>query len=179
MVKITNKYTPGYKSKSAFGLPELYYKPEVIDLFGTKVESTITLEDMMRYYFITDGKTKYGYYSGLVALNNMHGTTQVPCTIEMKSKKVKSVKKYANEANTIRFVINPLNKNLTNENAAYLEILDMLEDSYDYFEENRYDCIEFLVKKLSLKKEEFKKYLDMYKYSDRVRRVIYNVYARK
>lgn len=165
----------GYKSKSIFGLPELYYMPQEIDFFGTKIETEPSITELIERYFITDGEDYYGYYTGLKSLNNIHGTTQVPATIEIKSNKVKEKSIY--KQRYTRYIVYPASHEINEQNWIYLELLDDIEELYNYFEENIVKCIKVIVKELKLSKQIFDSLLD--NYSARTNEVIDHVFEYK
>lgn len=170
----TTKYA-GSKATSIFGLPELYYMPQEIDFFGTKIETEPSITELIERYFITDGEDYYGYYTGLKSLNNIHGTTQVPATIEIKSNKVTETTLYIN--GYTRYIIYQSPIRITSTNYIYLELLDDIETSYNYFEENIVNCIKFVIDRLNLSKQIFESLLS--NYSEKTKEVINNVFAQQ
>lgn len=171
---LSDKEYLGSKSISFFGLPDLYYTPKMHKTPFGLIEIKPTIPEIMGRYFIRDNKEVYGYYTGLQSLNNIHGTTQVPATIEIKSNKVKEKSTY--EYKHIKYIIYPANIHIDSNNHSYLELLDDIEYSYDYFEEDIVDCIKYAVKKMGLYIKGFENLLEQY--SDRTRQVIKDVYAK-
>lgn len=163
----------GSKSKSIFGLPELYYTPSTEKILNIVLDITPTMPEMMEAYFITDGSSHYGYYTGMTSLNNIHGTTQVPATIEIKSNNVSEKTEFSYK--NIKYIVYTTPIKVDEHNYAYLELLDVIEEMYDCFEENRVECIKYTVNKLGLAHNDFEKLID--KYSARTREVINNVFA--
>lgn len=164
----------GAKETSIFGLPTLYYLPKQIEIFGRTEDTEPTLSEMMTMYFIRDNERVYGYYTGLKSINNIHGTTQVPATIRIKSNAVKEEQKY--NRGCIKYIINPTTIQVNSDNYIYLELLDDIEFYYDYFEEDVVDCIKYVVERMSLSIDGFKSLLKQY--SDRTRQVIKDVYTK-
>lgn len=159
-------------SKVLFDLPTMYYEKVMSEIFKTPCEPTV--DELMYAYFISsEGKT-YGYYTGLRGLNEIHGTTQVPAVIEIVSNKVSEEKEYS--CSYYRYVIKPARVNVTNENALYMEILDLLENCYDYFEEEPLMVVGRFIERHALLRNSFEPLL--IGYSSRTKEVLMNVFTR-
>jgi len=168
-----DKPFPGCESKTIYDLPTVYYKPEKIIFFGKEFIREPYVDDIIIKTFITDGTNRYGYFSGLKSLNDLHGTTQVPSTIDIKSERIIQTCMYVD--GLTKYIVHPANKIITSNNYIYLQILDTLEEMYDYFEEDRIECIKHLVDKLKLNIHQFYKLLP--NYSTRTKEVIKNVFT--
>lgn len=172
-MKLSRTPFTGAKKTSIFGLPTLYYLPKQIEIFGRTVETEPTLSEMITLYFLRDNKRVYGYYTGLKSINDIHGTTQVPVTIRIKSNIAKEEQKYSRGC--IKYIISPTTIQVNSNNYIYIELLDDIEFYYDYFEENVVNCIKYIVKQLELSKEQFDKLIQ--NYSKRTIQIIKDVYA--
>lgn len=174
MIELRDKPFEGCKSVSLPSMPILYYKPEKHkSLFG-EFETSPSSGDLMHRYFISDGDAIYGYYSGLTALNNIHGTTQVPAIIELTTNNIDKDINY--NINSTRYNVYKSDKEINKQNHFYLEILDTIERYYDYFEEDIVKCIKWVVKELKLNEQGFLELIN--DYSDRTKEVIENVFRR-
>lgn len=171
--RISKEKFEGCKSISFFGLPELYYEPSVREFLGSKIEYEPSVSEFMEHTFIGCGRDIYGYYSGIKALNGMGGTDQFPGIIEIKSNVISSTKEY--EFKRMRYKVHPASIGVTSDNYIYLEVLDVLDELLDCFEDSPVDCIKRLAKKESLSKDKFAEYID--RYSDETRKVIEDVFA--
>lgn len=163
----------GAKAISLFELPELYYAPQLVSLFGQLVETQPSATEIVETYFIKDSKEVYGYYSGIKALNDIHGTTQVPATIEIKSNKVDEVSVYL--LGYTKYIIYPAVTKIDSSNHIYLELLDIIEESYDYFEEDIQTCITSIIEKCQLTEYGFNTVIS--RYSARTKELIKDVFA--
>ncbi|MCM1222808.1 MAG: hypothetical protein NC548_50960 [Lachnospiraceae bacterium] len=148
-----DKSFEGCTSKQIFDLPEVYHKSIEIKALGSNFKVEPSIEEIITYTFITNGTNRFGYYSGIAALHHIHGITQVPVVIDIKSNKTDKDLTYKSGAST--YNIHPANITVTKDNAIYLEISDCLEDWYDYFD-NIPECLRYLIKELSLQEEKFK-----------------------
>lgn len=173
-IKLYTEQFKGCKEAHIEGLPSLYYKPEQYELFGQIKERKPSFDDLVYQYFIEDTVKKqvYGYHCGMYSLNRIHGTTQMTMLVEIKSNKVTEEQLY--EYGMERYKIYPSRFEVNNNNHFILEILDNLENLFDYFEDDIYDCISYIVKELHLTKSQFYNYIKHY--SEQTKAVIDAVY---
>lgn len=175
MIELRDEPFKDCKSASLPDMPTLYYKPEKHkSLFG-EFEIEPSKDDLMHRYFVSNKEEVYGYYCGLIALNHIHGTTQVPAVIEIKTNKISEDSEYVLDG--IRYIVYKSDKMIDKSNSYYLKILDTIEDYYNYFEDDVIKCIKWVVKELKLNREGFVKLL--LDYSDRTKEVIENVFKEK
>lgn len=171
-MELRDKPFKGCKSISMFGLRDLYYEPKLYDSSLGTIEIEPTTFDIVEMYFITDGSYVYGYYSGMYLLNCIHGTSQVPALIEIKSNKTDKILEY-NKAGT-RYSIYPA-KDIDNSNYLYLGVLDLVENYYDCFEGNVIDCVRYAIDVFKLSKDKIIRLSNSY--SERTRKVVSDVFA--
>lgn len=177
----------GCKSIQYFDLPELYYKPEPIQIGEVTYDSEPSVFEYMIYLFITNGEEQYGYYCGLKALNGIGGTTQVPALQQIRSNNIAKETEYFLSMSQ-RFTVYPSEVKITKENAIYLQILDTIEEEYNYFddiydffderestqEENVLTPIKRAIGVLNLSLNSFNQYLE--RYSARTKEIVYKAY---
>lgn len=169
------KISEEYKEAEIEGMPKLYYKPEKFTNFGVERETRPTHEDLIYQYFVENSSTGeiYGYPCGVFSLNRIHGTTQMTMLVELVSNKVEEEREY--KFGRITYKLYPAKVAVNNYNHFALEILDNIENLYDYFDEDVVDTIKYIVKRLNLKHEQFKCCIDGY--SDKTKGVIRDVFA--
>lgn len=174
-IKLYTEPFEGCKETHIEGLPNLYYKPETIEIFGKISNIEPSYYELIIQYFLEDSVREevYGYYCGMFSLNRIHGTSQMTMCIEIKSNKVTKEQLYT--WGKVRYKVYPSQFEVNNSNHFILEILDNLENIFDYFESDIYDCISYIVKELKLTKHQFDEYLPHY--SDRTKEVIEAVYS--
>lgn len=175
MVELFEEPFEGSKEVSYFGLKPLYYKAGVVKTVIGDMPVSVSREDYIKYLFIRHNDMDiFGYYAGFTALNKLHGTTQVPVLQEVRSNEVKEIQEYG-VGFGVRFKIYPSDILITHDNYIYLQVLDVVENWYDYFEENRLECIRYVVKRQNLGWGGFEKHLDYY--SSQTRRFLKDVFA--
>lgn len=163
----------GYVETGIEGMPSLYYKPERFSRWGREFEKKPGFEEMIYEYFVAGHGEVYGYFSGIHSLNRIHGTTQVPAMVEIKSNRTQKEQLYIK--GNIRYRVIPAKLEVTKDNSAVLEILDDLEYMYEYFEEDVDSCVKFIVNELGLSYGQFEPYMSYY--SERTVKVIKDAFA--
>lgn len=165
--KLSLERFDGCKSKTIQNLRTVYYKPVIGSIFGRPIELEPGLDDIIRFLFVDNNS---GYYCGLAYLNRIHGTSQVPALVEVRSRNTDctlDVGEYAN-----RFRIYALDRDINSENRKYIELLSCIEDMYGYFEDDVVECISYIVGKLGLDSNALLDYAQGY--SDRTLEVVRN-----
>lgn len=99
----------------------VYYIPKVTP-FG---KSKIAAKKIYERKFITDGKNIYGFYSGLMLLNAIGLTTQVPNTIEIITNKESSRRREILVGNQ-RLRLRRARIVITSGNANILQLLELI-----------------------------------------------------
>lgn len=163
------------ESKSIFDLPKLYYTPKTINIFGKTAKVEPSVQEMIEAYFISSDDKVYGYYTGIKGINEIHGTTQVPAQIDIKSNKVNKKRMY--ELGCTRYVIMPSEIEIGEDNSIYLQLLDMIENYYNAFEEDVVACVKNAVTELKLDKNNIETLSFMY--SQRTKEIIKDVFTSK
>ena len=167
------KNTCNLTKKSWFDMQPIFYEKEQLKLGDIVIEVEPTISEVMTKYFMHNEKEVYGYHCGITALNEIHGTTQVPGEIRIRSNKVNVMQRYSH--GSMRFTVCPASTPINKKNSIYLQIMDTIEESYDFFEEDVVDTVQSVVKELKLNKKEFENISRHY--SERTLEVIKNVFA--
>lgn len=167
----------GSKEVSYFGLKPLYYKLETIksDFFG-EFERSVSHEEYMSHLFMANEMTGevYGYPTNFTALNHIHGTSQVPVLQEIKTNNVSEICEYS-KGFGIRYKLYPSDIKITSSNYQYLQLLDVLDGWFDYFEDDVVQTIKYMVEIQGLSYAGFKHYIE--NFSERTKGIIRDVFA--
>jgi hypothetical protein len=110
----------------------VYYFPIQLDIFGKHIEADVIQEDIITKKFLCSDTLEYGYYCGHYGTHIVHLTTQIPSTREIKSQHTDCELKI--DLGSIKFVISPLDKDLSSEDLKYHQLLDCLETCKMYIE---------------------------------------------
>lgn len=176
MTRLFEEPFEGCKGVSYFGLRPLYYKPEKFNgIMGEELETIVSYREYIEYLFVGFESlgSIYGYYTGLVALNHMNGTTQVPVVQEIRTNKVKETVEYMDRG--IRFKLYPSDIEISVENFRYLQVLDIVDNLYDYFDEDVVKVIKNIVDTFKLELYKFE--LHFNNFGEKTKEVILNVFA--
>lgn len=170
-MELKDKPFEGCKEASLPGMYPLYYKPEICKSLFEVFENEPSREDLLYRYFVSDGEEFYGYNCGLTALNDIGGTTQVPAVVELKTNKIEKDAVYV--LGGVRYKVYKAKRKINKDNYMYIKVLDVIEECYDYFEEDIIESIKFIIGRKNL---DDKKLLELATdYSERTKRVIEDV----
>ncbi|MCF0142902.1 MAG: hypothetical protein HUJ75_05940 [Parasporobacterium sp.] len=137
--------------------------------------STLTADQVARSKYIARKNLVTGYYSGYTFANQLGLTTQVPMVVEIVTN-LSSAKYREVSIQSRKIILRKPRIEITEENSAVLQLLDLLKDLDQYVDDDTSSAAEKIttyIKSLSLKREDVDKYIGFY--PDRVYRYIYEM----
>ncbi|MDR3318819.1 MAG: DUF6088 family protein [Clostridiales bacterium] len=135
----------------------IYYVP--IDTVIGK--SSLDPSKVIEKRFIRSGNELYGYYTGLLLLNELGLTTQMPYTLEVvTTKETTRIRKV--EVGKARVLLRRAKTPITKENVPVLQLLDMFKDTDELLEKYQIARISEFIKRGNIKIDDIYKYAPLY-----------------
>ena len=137
--------------------------------------SALSIESVINKKYLYDHGQQCGYYSGVLLANQLGLTTQVPAVFEVITNKATTAYRETRLGN-YRVIVKRPSVNVTPENAAVLQFLDLLKEVTDVSELNGSELTKKLTGYMKAKGigfESLKPYLP--NYPDKIYRNMYEV----
>lgn len=150
----------------------IYYLPQK-SMFRSG--STLSVNDVIRRKYLMDGDSRCGYLGGILFANQLGLTTQVPGVYEVYSNKATTDYRETQLA-SIRIILRKPYVKVDDENAAVLQLLDLLKEIMEVSEVEGNELTERLLvymKKKGISFDVMKQYLPFY--PDRIYKNMFEV----
>ena len=150
----------------------IYYLPQK-SLFRSG--STLSVDDVIRRKYLMDGASRCGYLGGILFANQLGLTTQAPGVYEVYSNKATTDYRETQLA-SLRIILRKPYVKVDDENAAVLQLLDLLKEIMEVSEVEGNELTERLLvymKKKGISFDVMKQYLPFY--PDRIYKNMFEV----